>query len=98
MLRAAFFAMLLCLSFEMSGLTAMFEEDLCDCSAEDSGGTCPPNCQACSCCSLPKTIPPTQVDSVTARVATTAHWSTKVAAPASADGREILHVPKFCLA
>src|SRR6185295_16307807 len=58
--RALLIAAVLCCSFELSGLASTWCDPECteDCPSERSGAPCPPNCHACSCCSLPKTTPP----------------------------------------
>jgi hypothetical protein len=97
-LRALLILATLTSAFELSGLAAAAGEIPCseECSSEDAGLPCAPNCQLCCCCSLPRTIgspaapvasPPRDVRRVT--------WSAGTIACPSPDPRDITHVPKL---
>jgi hypothetical protein len=97
--RILFLALLLGFSFEMSGFAAVLGDPACeDCPNDRSGGECAPNCHACACCSIPRTV-----RSDTAAVAPIAppsrtEWLEVPSVPPSVDPSDILHVPKSVLA
>ena len=100
MLRAALVVLVLCLSFEVSGLASACgdsaESD--DCSGAVPGGECPPNCHSCDCCSLPRIVAPgAAIEVPRPPVATAPSWRGADAPPA-VDPADILHVPKTLLA
>lgn len=91
-------AAVLCFSFELSGLGALFPDPDCseDCPSERSGAPCPPNCHACSCCSLPKSAPPARPATELPRAhARLLEWPGTSDQPAAPDPAEILHIPKL---
>jgi hypothetical protein len=99
--RALLVAAVLCISFEVSGLAAVFGDESCseECPTDVSGGQCAPNCPFCGCCSLPKTMnalaalpaaPCGEIGHVT--------WGSNTRRPPSPDPRDILHVPRALLA
>ena len=96
--RAVLVAAILCLSFELSGLAALCGDPGCtdECPSERWGGQCPPNCQACGCCSLPKLVAPALPGSEVIRPATRSiAWSWTSELPLSPDPADILHVPRL---
>jgi hypothetical protein len=99
-LRALLVAIALWLSFQTSGLSALFGDGACSehCPTDESGGECAPNCSFCTCCSTPKTvlnrIPPASPIRHIACVT----WPAAGQQPAPPDPRAILHVPKLRLA
>jgi hypothetical protein len=96
-LRALVIAAILCCSFELSGLAAAWGDPDCseDCPSERSGAPCPPNCHACSCCSLPKITPPVPTLADLPRPeARSIAWPWTSDLPRSPDPADILHVPR----
>ena len=96
MFRAVLLALIVALSFEVSGLASVCGDS--GDGEECSGGQCAPNCRACTCCSFPKTIVSTPVVSLPAPPVATATWRPVSEAPSSADPADIFHVPKLLLA
>jgi hypothetical protein len=98
--RAALLVLILCLSFEVSGLAAICGDPggNDDCSGAIPGGECPPNCHACDCCSLPRIVAPAVTTEIPQPpVAATPSWRGYNAPPA-VDPADIFHVPKSLLA
>jgi hypothetical protein len=97
-LRTLLILATLCSAFELSGLAG---EIPCseDCSSEDAGLPCPPNCQACCCCSLPRTVaaPASPVAAPVGDVRRVTWIAGSLGSP-SPDPRDIVHVPKPLLA
>ena len=87
------------LTFDVSGLAALCDEASCDepCPTDLSGGTCPPNCHDCSCCSLPKVTPSTVVVLVEPAARETS-WTSPLDRLPAPEPAAILHVPKLILA
>jgi hypothetical protein len=98
--RFLLLAIVLGLSFELSGLATALGDSACGASCPDdrSGGECPPNCHACNCCSSPSTIPPAPGTSVPLPEVCAAGWFSVAETLASIDPSEILHVPRLALA
>jgi hypothetical protein len=95
--RLLLLAVVLGLSFELSGLAATLGDPACsaDCPDDRSGGECPPNCHSCDCCSSPRTVttePSLGAPLVEVR---SARWVALVETPPSVEPSEILHVPKL---
>lgn len=68
------------------------------CPDDSPDGRCPPACEFCGCCAVPRTLPPEVAAAwigPTVEQCVCAHVD---AAPASAEPHEILHVPKTSLA
>jgi hypothetical protein len=99
-LRAVIVAAVLCTSFEMSGLAAVFGDQSCseECPGDRSGGDCAPNCQCCSCCSLPKTTEVPAAAALPVAAVGQVIWATMFRQLPSAEPRDIQHVPKPLLA
>lgn len=97
--RAVLVAFLALLTFDVSGLAALCEDAACDetCPTDASGGQCPPNCHACTCCSLPKATRSLSVALVEPQAAG-ASWVGTTAELSSPEPADILHVPKPPLA
>lgn len=94
-LRAALLAIVMFLSFEMSGLAAICGDPVGDADCDHSGGKCPPNCNSCSCCSVPK-MDLTVCQFIMPAPAVVAHgWPAGTETPASAEPNDIFHVPKL---
>jgi hypothetical protein len=91
--RAVVLALIVALSFEVSGLASVCGDPVE--GEECSDGPCAPNCHACACCSIPKTIVSTPVVSLPAPPAVTATWRPVGEAPPSTDPADIFHVPKL---
>jgi hypothetical protein len=99
-LRALFLAVILSVSFQTSGLGAIFGDEACTehCPSDESGGQCAPNCRFCSCCSTPRTVldriaPASPIPDIAGVT-----WPSDRQRPAAPDPRAILHVPKLALA
>jgi len=99
-LRAVLVAVILVLSFQTSGLGAVFGDGACSghCPTDESGGECAPNCRLCSCCSTPKTVlsritPASPIPEIAG-----VSWPAARQRPPSPDPRAILHIPKSALA
>jgi hypothetical protein len=99
-LRAALVAIVLCLSFEVSGLAAACGDTVGndECSGAAPGGECPPNCHSCDCCSLPRIITPGAAIDVPRLAVVTAPLWRRAGAPPAVDPADILHVPRTLLA
>jgi hypothetical protein len=99
--RALLAALILCLSFELSGLAATLGEPAIDndeCPADASGGECAPNCDLCACCSLPRVAPSATACVAPAAATGRSHSLGIPEMPASPEPADILHVPKPLLA
>jgi hypothetical protein len=95
--RLLLLAIVLGLSFELSGLAATLGDPPCsaDCPDDRSGGECPPNCHSCDCCSSPRTVTAEPTTSAPRPDVRTNAWFPLAEAPPSVDPSEILHVPKL---
>jgi hypothetical protein len=98
-LRALLVAVLLLLTFDVSGLGALCGETTCEdpCPTDDAGGQCPPNCHACSGCSLPKVTRGGELLLATPEVHEQT-WFESHDRPSSPEPADILDVPKPVLA
>jgi hypothetical protein len=98
-LRALLFAVLLLLTFDVSGLGALCGEATCDdpCPADVSGGQCAPNCHACSGCSLPKVTSGGELQLAAPEVGEQT-WFEPHDRPPCPEPADILDVPKSVLA
>jgi hypothetical protein len=99
-LRALLVAVVLGLSFQTSGLAALFGDGACTehCPTDESGGECAPNCSFCSCCSTPKTVLSRLTPASPIPLIDCVSWPASGQQPAAPDPRAILHVPKLALA
>jgi hypothetical protein len=100
-LRALLVSAVLCISFEMSGLSAVLPDMPCseDCPTDRSGGECAPGCQLCGCCALPKTLGvPAPGTPALRRAVGTLVWTGTADRPPSGEPRDIWHIPKPTLA
>jgi hypothetical protein len=95
--RVLLLAIVLGLSFELSGLAATLGDPACsaDCPDDRSGGECPPNCHSCDCCSSPRTVTSAPSFSAPLPELRATGWVSLAEAPPSVDPSEILHVPKL---
>jgi hypothetical protein len=95
--RLVLLAIVLGVSFEMSGLAAALGDASCDASCPDdrSGGECPPNCHSCDCCSSPRTVTPEPSTTAPVLAVRAADWSLRVETPSQVEPSEILHVPRL---
>lgn len=99
MFRVLFLALLLGLSFEVSGVAAALGEAACeDCPNDRSGGECAPNCHACACCSVPRSVRSEAATVAPARATSRTELCEERLAPPSVDPNDILHVPRPALA
>lgn len=94
--RLLLLAIMLGLSFQLSGLASALGEAPCraDCPDDQSGGECPPNCHSCDCRSTPRTIACEPSPSVPLPEVGTAGWFAAGDTPPAVDPSEILHIPK----
>jgi hypothetical protein len=85
----------LCSSFELSGLGAIYGDAGCteDCPSERSG-ECPPSCHTCSCCSLPRTAPVAVAADLPRPEGRRFSWVATSDLPVSPDPADLLHIPK----
>ena len=97
-LRAAILAIILCLSFEMSGLAAVCGDPIGAEDCDGAGGECPPNCHSCVCCSFPKTINVGSSITLPLPPVVRRAWLVGVDAPPSTEAADIFHVPKLLFA
>jgi hypothetical protein len=95
--RALLLAIVLGLSFELSGLAATLGDPPCsaECPDDRSGGECPPNCHSCDCCSSPRTLTVEPTTSAPVEDVRPTEWIPPAETAPSADPSEILHVPKL---
>lgn len=97
MFRIVLIALVVGLSFELSGFAAGLGDPCEDCPNDRSGGECAPNCHACGC-SVPRTVRSDAASLVLIAPPATTVWSEEPSAPPTVDPSDILHVPKFALA
>jgi hypothetical protein len=83
------------LTFNVSGLAAIWGETSCDesCPMDSSGGQCAPNCHSCNCCSLPRVAAAATLTLVAPRTQA-ASWICPDDELTSPEPADILHVPK----
>ena len=96
MLRVVFALAALLLVTQLSGVVTLVAEAACagECSDDEAGGTCPPDCGACACCPHWKSIVAVRVATFVPPVATVLAWSEIPTLLTSADPQEILHIPR----
>jgi hypothetical protein len=94
--RAVLAVLLTLLTFDVTGLAALCDQDSCDepCPTDMSGGKCPPNCHDCNCCSLPRVAATVAVELI-APAASHSSWVGPIDRPSSPEPADILHVPKL---
>lgn len=99
-LKALLIAAILCVSFQMSGLAAIFGDPGCsdECPADASGGECAPNCAFCACCSVPRALKPQCTLMPIAQGQHRLWFAPRFDVPAQPDPADILHVPRLNLA
>lgn len=95
--RSVFMLLFALLTFQLCGLAAICgdppgHDESCP---TDASGQCPPNCQQCSCCSLPTFTQPTLAVGAPLDDGQRSTWIPCAEAPSSPDPAAILHVPKL---
>jgi hypothetical protein len=97
MLHILFALVLALVVSEATGIASMLAGDECNerCPGDAPDGTCPPDCQSCACCSLPRVLAPQLAGLVPLPVAHRMVWASQHAVPSSPEPAEILHIPKL---
>lgn len=82
---------------QATGIWSALAEDACNerCPGDTPDGHCPPACQACACCSLPRTLAPEPTRVIPGVALQRAVSPPSEATPPSPDPGEIFHVPKL---
>jgi hypothetical protein len=92
-------AMMIGLGVAFSGARAAHViDDSCvqSCDDDDADGRCPPNCGDCTCCTHPAPLIPAVTRLGAVRAAPQPRRLALVESlPASADPREVFHIPKL---
>jgi hypothetical protein len=97
LLRILFALALALFTEQASGIASVQVGDECGerCPGDAPDGTCPPDCQFCACCSLPRVLAPQPAASVPAPTAHRFVQVSRDSLPNSPEPADILHVPKF---